>query len=232
MKKRLQNLFKKLVLRRLIIILLFFFFSDAILRRIVYAPTVQSKGNESMMEILPEFLKDYFTKLEEIDRLENQLADTNETADRRKIFFEIAELSSERKQKHIYREIIREDPYSFQVFKAWQGLLREMSVDELMTDFLDYALYCNVNSPNEKGQVWLAGWFVLDKSTDDEAKISYLKHMADYRVTAGGLSGAYKKLMSHSIEKGLKHYRAAAEALEVRCTELYKQELRKAQEQQ
>ena len=185
-----------------ILLLTLFFMSDSILRRKVYAPPTNEGEDSQIVEILPEFIRNYFEKLEKKEKVQDKLETEKNVAARRELLFELIELSSESNKEDILRKIISEDPHSIKVHQAWVMLMPYLSADDIMEDYLSYVQNCKYNKLDDKNMIWESGWLRL-KHTDasNDQLYRYLLKLLDNRVISAGLKDAYNRCWSIALSK-------------------------------
>ena len=202
MLKGLLKIIRKKEFPLFIVVLILFFLSDSILRRKVYAPP-STDGDSEISEILPEFIRNYFSRLEKKEKVQDKLEIEKDVADRRELLFDLIELSREKDHELILRQIISEDPTSYAVHKAWLMLLPKIDADEIMDSYLTYAENCEYQDYKQKNMIWESAWYNLrNKDATKDQYYKYCLKLLDNRVITSGLKDAYNKCWSIAIAKG------------------------------
>jgi len=209
----------------LIVILAAYVLTEGALRRSVYGPPKIRSASEwkPIVERLPLLVRGPIERRLKAAELETTIANMPDSAKALPLLYKLAPLYSGQQRRGVYERIMKGYPGDSKAAQAWASFVREYRPPNPAEFYLGYATQVTKAPPGELIHVWAAGWGSLLERPEREREI-YLAAMAERKLVASGLVGAYEEWVLLCMRKQrVKELEQANDLLE-RCRELWLQE--------
>jgi hypothetical protein len=206
-------------------LVLVYVLAESALRHGVYGrPRIRSAAEwKPVVDRLPLLLREPIERRLKAAELESTLAMMNDPAKALPLLYKLAPLYGGRQRREVYQRIMNGYPGEAHAALAWASYIREYRPPKPVELYLGYATQVTTAPPAELIQVWAIGWgAVLDRP--EREREAYLAALAERRLVASGLVGAYEEWVLSCMRRQRTTELATANELLEQCRELWLQE--------